>query len=238
MFEALSDRFETIFSGLRGKGKLREEDVDEALREIRRALLEADVNFTVVKNLVGRIRERMVGAEVSQSLNPAQQVIKVVNEELIQSLGGETMRITYASKPPTVVLMAGLQGSQDHQLGQARPLVQGPGPQPAPRRRRPPAPRRRPAAPHAGPADRRARLLRRRRHRRVGHWRPGRGCRGVPRRGPPAGQGRGHRRHRRPARHRRRADGAGAPDLGGHRPALHVPRGRRHDRPAVVRRFR
>jgi signal recognition particle subunit SRP54 len=111
MFEALSDRFETIFSSLRGKGKLREEDVDEALREIRLALLEADVNFTVVKNLVGRIRERMVGTEVSQALNPGQQVVKVVNEELIQSLGGETIRITYASKPPTVVLMAGLQGS-------------------------------------------------------------------------------------------------------------------------------
>ncbi len=111
MFEALSDRFESIFNGIRGKGKLREEDVDEALREIRLALLEADVNFAVVKNLVGRIRERMVGAEVSQALNPAQQVIKVVNEELIGSLGGETIRITYASKPPTVVLMAGLQGS-------------------------------------------------------------------------------------------------------------------------------
>ncbi len=111
MFEALSDRFETIFNGIRGKGKLREEDVDEALREIRLALLEADVNFSVVKNLVGRIRERMVGTEVSQALNPGQQVVKVVNEELIQSLGGETIRITYASKPPTVVLMAGLQGS-------------------------------------------------------------------------------------------------------------------------------
>ena len=111
MFEALSDRFETIFSTIRGKGKLREEDVDEALREIRLALLEADVNFSVVKNLVGRIRERMVGTEVSQALNPGQQVVKVVNEELIASLGGETMRITYASRPPTVVLMAGLQGS-------------------------------------------------------------------------------------------------------------------------------
>ncbi len=111
MFEALSDRFETIFSGIRGKGKLREDDVDEALREIRLALLEADVNFTVVKNLVGRIRERIVGTEVSQALNPGQQVVKVVNEELIESLGGETIKLTYASKPPTVVLMAGLQGS-------------------------------------------------------------------------------------------------------------------------------
>ncbi len=111
MFEALSDRFDGIFARIKGKGKLREEDVDETLREIRLALLEADVNFQVVKNLVGRIRERIVGIEVSQALNPAQQVIKIVNEELVDSLGGETMRLTYASKPPTVVLMAGLQGS-------------------------------------------------------------------------------------------------------------------------------
>jgi signal recognition particle subunit SRP54 len=111
MFEALSDRFDGIFARIKGKGKLREEDVDETLREIRLALLEADVNFQVVKNLVSRIRERVVGIEVSQALNPAQQVIKIVNEELVESLGGETIRITYASKPPTVVLMAGLQGS-------------------------------------------------------------------------------------------------------------------------------
>src|SRR5690554_3823652 len=111
MFEALSDRFDGIFSRIKGKGKLREEDVDETLREIRLALLEADVNFQVVKNLVSRIRERVVGIEVSQALNPAQQVIKIVNEELVESLGGETIKISYASKPPTVVLMAGLQGS-------------------------------------------------------------------------------------------------------------------------------
>ena len=111
MFEALSDRFDGIFARIKGKGKLREEDVDETLREIRLALLEADVNFQVVKNLVSRIRERVVGIEVSQALNPAQQVIKIVNEELVESLGGETIKITYASRPPTVVLMAGLQGS-------------------------------------------------------------------------------------------------------------------------------
>jgi signal recognition particle subunit SRP54 len=111
MFEALSDRFDGIFARIKGKGKLREEDVDETLREIRLALLEADVNFQVVKSLVARIRERVVGIEVSQALNPAQQVIKIVNEELVESLGGETIKITYASKPPTVVLMAGLQGS-------------------------------------------------------------------------------------------------------------------------------
>ncbi|MEM9134178.1 MAG: signal recognition particle protein [Actinomycetota bacterium] len=111
MFESLTDRFEGIFSNLRGKGTLSESDVDDALREIRVALLEADVNLTVVKSLRSRIKERAVGDEVHKALNPAQQVIKIVNEELTAALGGETIDITYASKPPTVVLMAGLQGS-------------------------------------------------------------------------------------------------------------------------------
>ncbi|HEX7166997.1 MAG TPA: signal recognition particle protein [Acidimicrobiales bacterium] len=111
MFDALTDRFDAIFTRLRGKGRLGEEDVDEVLREIRLALLEADVNFKVVRNLVGRIKERTVGTELSKSLSPAQQVIKIVNEELVQTLGGENLRITYAPKPPTVVLLAGLQGS-------------------------------------------------------------------------------------------------------------------------------
>ncbi|MEM9564859.1 MAG: signal recognition particle protein [Actinomycetota bacterium] len=111
MFESLTDRFEGIFTRLRGKGVLSEADVEEVLREIRVALLEADVNLTVVRNLRNRIRERAVGEEVHQALNPAQQVVKIVNEELTASLGGETIDIRYASKPPTVVLMAGLQGS-------------------------------------------------------------------------------------------------------------------------------
>jgi signal recognition particle subunit SRP54 len=111
MFDALSDRFEGIFGRLRGRGRLRESDVDEVLREIRLALLEADVNFKVVRAFVERVRERALGADVSQALNPAQQVIKIVGEELTATLGGETMRITFASRPPTVVLMAGLQGS-------------------------------------------------------------------------------------------------------------------------------
>src|SRR5688572_16132009 len=111
MFEALSDRFDGIFKKLRGKGRLREEDVDEVLREIRVALLEADVNFKVVRTMLDRIRERAVGMDMSEALNPAQQVIKIVHEELIGVLGGETIKITYASKPPTVVLMAGLQGA-------------------------------------------------------------------------------------------------------------------------------
>ena len=111
MFQSLTEKFEGIFSQLSRKGRLTEADVDEALREIRVALLEADVNLTVVKSLRSRIKERAVGEEVHTALNPAQQVIKIVNEELTASLGGETINITYASKPPTVVMMAGLQGS-------------------------------------------------------------------------------------------------------------------------------
>ncbi|MGI8663881.1 MAG: signal recognition particle protein [Acidimicrobiales bacterium] len=111
MFDALSDRFDGIFKRLRGRGRLREDDVDEVLHEIRLALLEADVNFKVVRSMQARIKERCVGLELSQALNPAQQVIKIVHDELINTLGGETMKITFASRPPTVVLMAGLQGS-------------------------------------------------------------------------------------------------------------------------------
>ena len=111
MFESLTDTFEGIFSRLGRKGVLTEADVDEVLREIRVALLEADVNLTVVKSLRNRIKERAVGEGVHKALNPAQQVIKIVNEELTATLGGETIEITYASKPPTVVMMAGLQGS-------------------------------------------------------------------------------------------------------------------------------
>ncbi len=111
MFESLSERFEGIFDRLRSKGTLRESDVDEVLREIRLALLEADVNFTVVRTMLDRIKAAAVGARVHEALNPAQQVIKLVNEALVAALGGESIRIQYASKPPTVVLMAGLQGS-------------------------------------------------------------------------------------------------------------------------------
>ena len=111
MFDTLTDKFDGVFSRLRNKGVLTEADVDEALKEIRIALLEADVNLTVVKSLRNRIKERALGEEVHKALNPAQQVIKIVNEELTTSLGGETISITYNSKPPTVVLMAGLQGS-------------------------------------------------------------------------------------------------------------------------------
>jgi signal recognition particle subunit SRP54 len=111
MFDTLSNRFDGIFKRLRGKGRLTEADVDEVLREIRTALLEADVNVGVVRDIVARIRADAVGAELSKALDPSQQIIKIVNAELTRVLGGETLRVTYASKPPTVVLMAGLQGS-------------------------------------------------------------------------------------------------------------------------------
>ena len=111
MFDTLTSRFETAFSRLRGKGRLSAEDVDAALREIRVALIEADVNLDVVTSLTGRIRQRAVGEELSRALNPAQQVVKIVLSELTTSLGGERLAITYASKPPTVILLAGLQGS-------------------------------------------------------------------------------------------------------------------------------
>ena len=111
MFDTLSDRFDGIFKRLRGKGRLTDNDVDEVLREIRTALLEADVNVTVARAVVERIREKAIGAKLSQALDPSQQVIKIVSNELTNILGGQTLKITYAGRPPTVVLMAGLQGS-------------------------------------------------------------------------------------------------------------------------------
>ena len=111
MFDTLTSRFEAVFTRLRGRGRLTSDDVDAALREIRVALLEADVNLDVVAGLTSRIRRRAVGEELSRALNPAQQVVKIVLSELTTSLGGERLSITYASKPPTVILLAGLQGS-------------------------------------------------------------------------------------------------------------------------------
>ena len=111
MFDNLSGRLDGILKNVRGKGRLKESDVDEIMKEIRTALLEADVNVTVVRSLCNRIREHAIGATRSQALDPGQQVVKAVNDELTRALGGETLSITFAAKPPTVVLMAGLQGS-------------------------------------------------------------------------------------------------------------------------------
>jgi signal recognition particle subunit SRP54 len=111
VFDTLSDRLGAALSGLRGKGRLSEADIDTTAREIRIALLEADVALPVVRAFIARIKERAKGAEVSQALNPAQQVVKIVNEELIAVLGGETRRIALAKEPPSVIMLAGLQGS-------------------------------------------------------------------------------------------------------------------------------
>ncbi len=111
MFDSLSDRLQGILGRVRGRGRLTEADVDEVLAEIRTALLDADVNVSVVRDVMVRIREAAVGAQLSEVLDPGQQIVKIVNAELVAMLGGETLRITYASSPPTVVLMAGLQGS-------------------------------------------------------------------------------------------------------------------------------
>ena len=111
MFESLSDRLTGALGGLRGKGKLTEADINATAREIRLALLEADVSLPVVRAFIKRIKERALGADVSAALNPAQQVIKIVNEELQQILGGETERLRLAKNPPTVIMLAGLQGA-------------------------------------------------------------------------------------------------------------------------------
>ena len=155
MFESLSERFEGIFGRLRGKGRLSDDDVDEVLREVRVALLEADVNVKVARGFVDRVREAAVGAELSKALNPAEQVIKIVHNELVNTLGGETIRVTYASKPPTVVLLAGLQGSgKTTNAAKLARWFKAQGRQPAPRRGRPPTPSRRRAAADARPPAR------------------------------------------------------------------------------------
>jgi signal recognition particle subunit SRP54 len=111
MFDTLADRFDGIFAKLRSRGKLTDKEIDEVCRELRVALLEADVNVLVARNFIRRVKERAQGAEVAKSLSPAQQVIKIVNEELVETLGGTTGKLTTSSKPPSVVMMAGLQGS-------------------------------------------------------------------------------------------------------------------------------
>jgi signal recognition particle subunit SRP54 len=111
VFDALSDRLEGIFSRVRNRGRLSEHDIDEVTREIRRALLEADVNVTVARSFIGRVKERAIGADLSKSLTPGQQFVKIVHDELVQTLGGTTGKLAMNPKPPTVVMLAGLQGS-------------------------------------------------------------------------------------------------------------------------------
>ena len=111
MFDSLTDRLTTALRRFSGRGRLSKEDVEAGLREVRVALLEADVNFRVARAFVDRVRERAVGSDVLESLTPGQQIVKIVAEELTALLGGELRKITYAPQPPTVIMLVGLQGS-------------------------------------------------------------------------------------------------------------------------------
>ncbi|MEJ7872516.1 MAG: signal recognition particle receptor subunit alpha, partial [Rubrobacteraceae bacterium] len=110
MFDSLGERLGAALDGVRGSGNLTEDQVKKVTREIRLALLEADVNFGVVKEFVKNVRERATGAEVSKALSPGQQVVKIVNEELANLMGGQASKLTFASRTPTVVMLAGLNG--------------------------------------------------------------------------------------------------------------------------------
>src|SRR5918911_2079318 len=111
MFDSLSEKLQGALAGVRQRGALTDEDIAKAMREIRLALLEADVNFKVVRQFTATVKERCLGVEVQRQLNPGQQVVKIVNEELTALMGGQAAGITFSPRPPTVILMAGLQGS-------------------------------------------------------------------------------------------------------------------------------
>ena len=130
-FEGLSGKLNQVFKKLKSHGKLTESDVKEAMREVRMALLEADVSYKVVKDFVKKVSERAVGEEVLSSLTPAQQVIKIVNEELCNLMGNENARIQFPSKPPCVIMMCGLQGSgkTTHSAKLAKMLKKGMNPE-------------------------------------------------------------------------------------------------------------
>ncbi len=207
MFATLSDRLADTFKNLRGKGRLSEADIDATAREIRIALLEADVALPVVKEFVGAVKERARGEEVSGALNPAQQIIKIVNDELVDdprrrdpaaALRQVRPDRDHARRPPG--------RRQDHARGEAGAVAQGAGQDPDAGRGRPAAPQRRQAAPGQRRAGRRTRLRARARQRRR---RPGRRRPGLDRGGQAQAARRRHRRHRRPPRRRRRADAAG-----------------------------
>jgi signal recognition particle subunit SRP54 len=111
VFSGLAEKLQDTFKKLKGKGKLSENDVNEAMREVRVALLEADVNFKVVKDFIGKVKERAIGVEVMESLTPAQQVIKIVNDELTNLMGGVQSKLNISSRPPTIIMLIGLQGA-------------------------------------------------------------------------------------------------------------------------------
>ena len=223
MFDQLSERLQGVLSDVRSRGKLSEDDVNKALREVRLALLEADVNFKVVKDFTAALKERLAGEEISEALNPGQTVVKAVNDELTELMGGSGRDLVFAPSGPTVILMGGLQGSgKTTAMRQAR---QAPGQ--AEQGRRPG--RLRPAAAGGGRAAREAR-------------RPGQGPRLLAAGGDRRGQGREvgarpgrpgeprrpDRRHGRPPARRPGADGrAGGGPEGGQ--AARRPPGRRRD---------
>src|SRR5436190_23288276 len=111
MFESLSEKLQRVFKNLKGEGRLTEQHIEEALKEIRMALLEADVNFKVVKQFTDTVRQKALGQEVLQSLSPGQQVVKIVQDEMVEMLGGANIRLNVASQPPTAIMLVGLQGS-------------------------------------------------------------------------------------------------------------------------------
>src|SRR5579875_2807727 len=111
MFESLSEKLQSVFGQLNSHGTITEKDLDEAMREVRMALLEADVNFKVVREFIGRVRERAVGAEILKSLTPTQQIVSIVNDELISLLGREPVPLNRSPQNPTIIMLVGLQGS-------------------------------------------------------------------------------------------------------------------------------
>ena len=226
VFDALSDRLQAALGDVRSRGKLTEEDVDAAMRQVRLALLEADVNFKVVKQFTAAVKERALGQDVLGSLNPGQQVVKIVSDELTALMGGSGRDLALAKPGPTVILMAGLQGSgKTTAVGKlARHLREEQGMDVGVAA----ADVYRPAAVEqlikVGPAGGRARV-------RAGHGpRPG-GHRRVGARpgeaGPPR---RADRRHERPAPHRRGADEGARRDQEAHEAAQRAARGGRDDR--------
>src|SRR6478672_2986088 len=110
-FEGLASRLQNVFGKLRSKGKLSEDDVNEALREVRLALLEADVNFKVVKDFIAKVKERAIGQEVMKSFTPGMVVVDIVNKELTDLMGGTQSKLAHSNRPPTVIMMVGLQGA-------------------------------------------------------------------------------------------------------------------------------
>ena len=224
MFDTLSDKLQHALGDLRGKGRLDEEAISKAMREIRLALLEADVNFQVVKDFVAQVRERATGQEVLKSLSAGQQVVKIVHEELTALMGSGDSRLAFG-RPPTVILLAGLQGSgKTTTAAKLALLLRKDGQEAGARRRRPPAPRRDRPARAARPPDPDPGLPQ-------GHAGPGRGRQVRDPGGADRRQRRRHPRHRRPPAHRRGADGRARARARRLQADERAARARRDDRP-------